>query len=121
MIIFLAARAIKRNQKKTQRKNLFSAGQGSNRGRVDITCGPQVEKLCEGPHLPGSGLCPVAGLLFLHFIEGLFSRVREPACTSELGRYAGGSLTSGSATHAGQVLSEVPDKGGRCRDNIISS
>ena len=62
-------------------------------------------------------------------VEGLFSRVREPVCTSELGRYAGGSLASGSATHAGQVLSEVPDKEGylvlqvvgRCRFKIISS
>jgi hypothetical protein len=90
MTIFLAARAIlKTYQKLKKKKTLCSAEQGSNRGNLDITCGPQVEKLCEGPHLPGSGLCPVAGLLFLHFVEGLFSPVRKPACTIELGRYAG--------------------------------
>ena len=91
--------------------------------------GPQVEKLCEGPRLLGSGLCPLDGLLFLHFVEGLFSRVREPECTCKFGRCADGRLASGSATHAGQVLSEVPDKegymvlqvGGICKDKIISS
>ena len=36
--------------------------------------------------------------------------MRKLACTTELGSYAGGSLASGSATHVGQVLSEVPDK-----------
>lgn len=54
----------------------------------------------------------MAALLFLHFVDGLFSRARERACTSELGRYAGGSLASGNATHAGQVLSGQSDKEG---------
>jgi hypothetical protein len=34
------------------------------------------------------------------------------ACTSELDRNAGGILAAGRATHAGQVLDEVPDKEG---------
>jgi hypothetical protein len=36
--------------------------------------------------------------------------VRKLACTTNLGSYAGSSLASGSATHVGQILSEVPDK-----------
>jgi cell division ATPase FtsA len=36
--------------------------------------------------------------------------VRKLACTTKLGSYTGGSLASGSVTHVGEVLPEVPDK-----------
>jgi hypothetical protein len=47
---------------------------------------------------------------YLHLVEGVFSRVKELACTNELESYAGGSLAAGRATDGAQVLSEVPDK-----------
>jgi hypothetical protein len=38
---------------------------------------------------------------YFHTVEGSFSWVREPACTSELGNYAGSFLAVGRATHPG--------------------
>lgn len=63
-----------------------------------------------------------------HLAEGIFSCVRELACTSELKSYAGGSLAAGSATQARQVLREVLDRetlrpsklGGGYRPDILT-
>ena len=49
---------------------------------------------------------------YLHLVSDIFSPVLRLACTSELERNAGGILAAGRATHAGQVLEEVPDKEG---------
>jgi hypothetical protein len=41
----------------------------------------------------------------------IFCWVRGLACTGELDSYVGGSLAAAMATQAGQVSSELPDKG----------
>lgn len=45
----------------------------------------------------------------LHLEEGLLNPVRELVCSSETGRYAGGSLATVRAIHVPKVLNEVPD------------
>lgn len=42
-------------------------------------------------------------------VAGLFSRKRGPPCTNELESHVGSSLAAGTATHAGQVSSEMPN------------
>jgi hypothetical protein len=43
-------------------------------------------------------------------IQGVFSQVKELACTSGFESFATIGPTTGRATHAGQVLSKVMDK-----------
>jgi len=47
---------------------------------------------------------------YIHRVEGIFSQVMEPVCTSELEIHPGSSLTDSRATHAKHVLSEIPDR-----------
>ena len=47
---------------------------------------------------------------FLHLDEGIFYRVRRLAWCNDPESYAGGSVATGSATLAGQVKGEHPDK-----------
>jgi hypothetical protein len=52
----------------------------------------------------------MAYILYLHLVKGIFSWMRECACTTELKNYASSSLAAGRATPVGHVLREVLDK-----------
>jgi len=43
-------------------------------------------------------------MLMILTIQGLFSQVREVACTSELASFTGSILAAGRASPSGQVL-----------------
>ena len=43
-------------------------------------------------------------MLMILTIQGMFSQVREVACTSEFASFAGSSLAAGRASRSGQVL-----------------
>ena len=47
---------------------------------------------------------------YFHLVKGMFSLVRELACTTELKSFAVGSLAAGGDVLAGYVLREVPER-----------
>jgi len=49
-------------------------------------------------------------LRYLHIDEGIFCRLRRLAWCDDPESYAGGTVATGTATHAGQVKGEHPDK-----------
>jgi hypothetical protein len=59
--------------------------------------------------LPGTGSVKLPRW-YRHLVAGLFNPVRVATGTSEPESHAGGGLAAGTATHAGQVLSEMPDR-----------